>query len=88
MSCCLSNRDNTDFFWCFGMDNGNGYAFEKPQCHEALFAVAESIILVCNCKSVEDIRCVTKIERMNLEIRSSFAFIPLEEQRRSVYTEY
>jgi hypothetical protein len=47
MSCRLSKRDNADFFWCFGIDdNGNGYAFEKPQRHEALFAVAESYVTV------------------------------------------
>jgi len=69
------------------MDNRNGYDSEKPQCYEALFALAESLIFVCNCWSIEDLWCVTEIEFVNLEISSSFAFIPFEEHRRSVYTE-
>ena len=71
----------------FGMYNGKGYALEKPQCHEALFAIAEAIIFVCNCRSIEDFWCVMEIELVNLDIRPSFAFIPFEEHRQSVYTD-
>ena len=68
------------------MNNGNGYAFEKPQCHVALVAVVESIIFVRNRRSVEDLRRVTEVELMSPEISSSFALIPFKEHRRSVYT--
>jgi hypothetical protein len=68
------------------MDNRNGYAFEKPQGHEALFAIAESIVFIGNGRPIENLWCVTEIELVSLEISSSFAFIPFEEHTRSVYT--
>ena len=68
------------------MDNRDGYAFENSQCHEALFAVVESIIFIRNCRSVEDLCCVTEVELVSLEISSSFTLIPFKEHRRSVYT--
>jgi hypothetical protein len=40
-----------------------------------------------NCRSIEDFWCVMGIELVNLEIRPSFAFIPFEEHRQSVYTD-
>jgi hypothetical protein len=67
------------------MDNGNGYAFEKPQCHKSSFTVVESIILVRNRRSFEDLRRVTEVELVSPEISSSFALIPFKAHRRSVY---
>ena len=68
------------------MDNGNGYAFEKPQCHKSSFTVVESIILVRNRRSVEHLRRVPEVELVSPEISSSFALIPFKAHRRSVYT--
>jgi hypothetical protein len=58
----------------------------SPNCHQALFAVVESIIFVRNRRSVEDFRRVTEVELVSPEISSSFALIPFKEHRRNVYT--
>jgi len=86
ISCRLSKRDNADLLVGFGMDDGNSQPFEQAQGYETLFAVMESIILVGHRGAVKDLRRVTEVEPVSLEIDSPLALVPSKLHRQSVYT--
>lgn len=69
------------------MDNRNCHPAEKSKRHEALLAVAESIVLERERSAFEDSRGIAKIKPVNLEVLAPLALVPTELYIHSVYTD-
>jgi len=69
-----------------GMDEGHNGVTQKPQGHESLFTVVETVIPIRVRDALEQFFGINEIEAMFLQVQTPFPFIP-SDHRSIVYTD-
>lgn len=86
IGCGSSERDDAHAVRRLGVDDGNGRALKETEGYEALFAVSEPVVFVRDRRPSKDLRRVSEIEAVVLEVGRTLLLIPLETHLQSVYT--
>ena len=68
------------------MHHGNGYSHEQAKRHKPLLLVGKPIVLKCERRPREHLRCINEVQAVGFQIGLALIFIPLVLHLRSVYT--
>lgn len=83
--CRLSHGDHVDVIALLGVDEGNNVPSQKPQGHESLLAIGQTVIFIRVRDALEDFFCINEIEPVFVEVHPPFSLMP-SDHRESVYT--
>lgn len=72
----LAERADADFIVGLSVCNGHGHTGQKPQGHEALFSVGETVILVGVGQAFENARGVDEVQSVLLQVDGTLALEP------------
>jgi hypothetical protein len=66
--------------------HGDGYSHKQAKRHKPLLLVGKPIVLKCERRSSEHLRCINEVKAVGFQIGLALIFIPLVLHLQSVYT--
>jgi hypothetical protein len=73
---CLSHGDHLDVIVLLGVHQGDYVATEKPQGHESLLSIVETVVFIRVRDALEHFFGITEIQSVFLEIQAPLSLIP------------
>jgi len=90
MLCCLSEGDDVNSVLGLRVNNGHGNTLEQTKCHEALFFVTDTVILVGKGEAMENPFGIHEVETVVRHVPPALGLVPRKPHglvyRHYVYT--